>query len=149
MRRRFLLVVSSAFVLARCGFLVPAPTHVRFFPIEGPYAEQRPVPVFDASGWVEFATIGLTVQFPDGESMKVDLSDSVQGAAAANDDMAPVWDKVFGPGYYNASVLGTGHLRGSGTGKLGTRLDVESSGWNGVARDTHGNVFKVTFGGMT
>jgi hypothetical protein len=116
---------------------------LNFYPIDGPYAQQNPVPVFAARGWLRVGSLAINLSFPDGESISVDVADSVAGPQAANDDMAAVWDRVFGPGFYTARVLGApGHARGAGTGSMGTRLEVEVLGEGGVARDSRGNIFK-------
>jgi hypothetical protein len=130
-------------MIVGCGLIVPLPVSVNFYPIDGPYAQQNPVPVFAATGWLQAGSVGITLRFPNGESIHVDIADSITGTRAANDDMAPIWDRVFGPGFYTARVLGApGHARGTAIGSMGTQLDVESLGDSGVARDSRGNIFK-------
>ena len=84
----------------------------------------------------------------------------VQGPLA-DSDMAPLWDSVYGSGFYVAHVLGTRlYARASLAGKTGDSLKVEfyrpEGGGNseavpiqgsvrGVAKDGKGNVYKVTF----
>lgn len=74
---------------------------------------------------------------------------------AAN-DMASVWDRVYGNGYYAAQILGAKRCaRGSGTCKHGGVLEAEicqiENGQNrkttkvGVARDNKNSIYKILF----
>lgn len=75
---------------------------------------------------------------------------SVNAVAAAI--MTADWDKVYGPGYYDARVLGTKlYARATLTGNEGTTMHVELNNEHnipdhteGAAEDNHGNIFKVS-----
>jgi hypothetical protein len=69
-------------------------------------------------------------------------------------DLSADWDSVYGPGFFVANVLGSrAFARGVLSSTKGTRLNVELydpipgdiESVEGIAKDTEGNVFKVTF----
>ena len=77
-------------------------------------------------------------------------------APSIADEMAPVWDTVYGDGYYTAQILGAKKCaRGSGTCKKGIFLDAEicliedrptrKTTKVGVARDNRNNIYKIFF----
>jgi hypothetical protein len=69
--------------------------------------------------------------------------------------MSPVWDAVYGPGFFVSRVLGARlYVRTVATGNRSTVLNVEMyrpdiqmnlSTIKGVAQDNRGNVYKVVF----
>ena len=148
-------------VLAMSGCMAKA----RFYAVQGPLASQAPPPVL--VGKVTFAlnsgTISVTLQ--DGEICKgrwatVPRPESSQPAntAAATDDMASVWDAIYGQGFYVSHVLGARlYARAVLTGNHGTtlnfemyrhdsnRVDETASAVKGVAKDSSGNIYKVGF----
>jgi hypothetical protein len=125
---------------------------VRLYPVSGPLAAQTPVPVYPAkltlrssirSG--EFKTM-----LANGEQFNGRWTMQTPGPAnpSSGDDLSEDWDRVFGPGFYVAHVLGD---RDCGTatitGSAGTVLHLQLCGGNGqkaVGRDSHGNVYKIT-----
>src|ERR1017187_4437728 len=64
-------------------------------------------------------------------------------------NLASAWDTVYGQGYFLAQVLGTRIMQVVATGDKGTVIQVERlygdprAGFNGVAVDSKGNVYKV------
>lgn len=80
--------------------------------------------------------------------------------AASPSALAPIWDQVYGPGYYTAHVLGTRlYAQSLVKGNMGTSLTLEFhqaatattpdtnaiAGVVGVAKDSSNNVYKLTF----
>jgi hypothetical protein len=76
-------------------------------------------------------------------------------SAPATNDMASVWDAVYGQGFYVAHIIGNKEFaRAVATGNQGTVLNVEMYRANakdkdstpdirGVAKDNKGNIYKV------
>ena len=136
--------------------------YMHFYPAQGPLAAQTPLPVFKAkftgrtSGDVTMPFVGGEVC--TGHWTHVDRSNNANGTqtvtAAGKPDMAAVWDTVYGPGFYTGHVLGNGYYGTAVlTGDRGSTVDLEFiiSGdeefrsLRGVARDNHGNIYKVVF----
>jgi hypothetical protein len=125
------------------------PISMHLYPVQGPLAERKPSPAISATvlGTVHSASFSVTM--PDGEAFHGPLT-PVAPADSANDDLAPVWDGVYGPGYYAAVALGS-PARGRAVlqGTRGSTLSIETNRTSrdapveGVGKDTNGNVFKV------
>jgi len=71
--------------------------------------------------------------------------------------MQPVWDNIYGPGYYVSHVLGTQYYAQTVvTGNRGTTMNVEmfsqpgekdgSPRIKGVAKDSRDNIYKLVVG---
>ncbi len=146
-------------VMTLCGCYAD----MRLYPVQGALAGANPLPVFKA----KISPVrDIAVTLNDGEHFKgtwdsvrhldkVDAASSASGKVPKN-DMAEVWDAVYGQGYFIAHVLGTyGHARASMKGDKGTMLTVEffaegaggeySKLAKGVARDSRGNIYKGVF----
>ena len=96
---------------------------------------------------------GQWTPVPTGPANQASATDS-----SASPNIAAVWDTVYGQGFYVAHILGErDHIRSTMTGNQGTTLTVEVS-WadanpgpqaankvKGVAEDSHGNIYKITF----
>ena len=119
------------------------------YPVKGPLAEQQPGLALTArtrglaSGTIAF-------QLPSGEACEGPWEPIPSGQAAS--ELSAAWDLVFGPGYHTAQVLGA-RWRGRATltGNRGTEVQLQfyrkeerNSPLLGVAKDSAGNVFKVT-----
>jgi len=68
--------------------------------------------------------------------------------------MAPLWDKVYGQGFFNAQVLGSaGHSRVNLVGDRGTKIRLEfhkkagdqHGAMDGVAVDKAGQIYKMGY----
>ncbi|MEI9977251.1 MAG: hypothetical protein WDO73_37480 [Ignavibacteriota bacterium] len=66
--------------------------------------------------------------------------------------MPAIWDQIYGEGYYTAHVLGAKlHAQALITGSRGSTLSVEFyrpdaiPQVQGVAKDSNGNTYKMTF----
>jgi len=89
--------------------------------------------------------------FPDGETFEG--KSSGESASNPDDELTSAWDSVYGSGHYLAHVLGSPfHGRVVLKGNRGSTLIVETnretkeSAPEGVAKDSNGNIFKVTAG---
>ena len=140
-------------------------THtVRLYPVQGPLSAQTPLPVLFAKITGAVTPGDISVVLSDGEVCKGHfvLIQPVQppknGTTAnvtASNGMAPVWDTVYGPGYYVSHVLGARYYaQAVVTGNRGTVFNVElyrseqheenSVGIvRGVAKDNKDNVYKL------
>ena len=146
---RYLAGLLLTVSLGGCGFLIPVPVSIHLYPLQGPIAENKHVPAIPGTVLGTVYTASLSVTLPDGETFEGPLA-QVAPDQVANDDLAPVWDSVYGPGYYKAVALGSpARARGALKGSRGSTLFVETnrtspaSPLEGVAKDTNGNVFKV------
>ncbi|HEY1265440.1 MAG TPA: hypothetical protein VGF06_18055 [Terriglobales bacterium] len=157
--KRLCFVLSLAFVLSGCT------RTARFYPVQGPLSAQTPTPVLlgKVNGF-ESGTISVTTS--EGEVCKghwaiVPRAEVPKGASAAAlpaNPMAPIWDSVYGPGYYVAHVLGARqYARATVKGSRGTTMDVEIyeadthfetaslDAVKGVAKDNKDNIYKLAF----
>lgn len=154
--------------------LISCHATARFYPVQGPLATQTPAPVLVGRISGAFYSGTMTLTGLQGEVFQgrweavrqPAKSTAAPTAAPADSDMAPLWDSVYGSGFYVAHVLGTrlyarATLAGkTGAGKTGDSLKVEfyrpedrgnddaasmRGSVRGVAKDDKGNVYKVTF----
>ena len=138
----------------------------RLYPVQGPLAAQRPLPVYVATmdGVVSgnIRTILNTGEVCAGTWSRV-VRVSSSDAADAVIDVPPVtlseqWDGVYGAGYYTAHIVDApSHAHSVVSGSRGPVLYVEfvkltdigrRSGPGsivGIAKDNRGNVFRLTF----
>jgi len=149
MKWRRLAGLLSILAVGGCGFLIPVPISIHLYPVQGPLAERKPIPAISATVLGTVYSASLSVTLPDGEVFHGPLR-AVAPPGAANDDLAPARDSVYGPGYYVAVALRSpAHGRGVLQGSRGSTLFVETNRTQkdapveGVAKDTSGNVFKV------
>jgi hypothetical protein len=76
---------------------------------------------------------------------------SASGSASVQSGMAQAWAQVYGAGFSVSNLAGVNRGEAMLTGPKGTVLQVEfftgsgTANGNGVAKDNHGNVFKVIF----
>ena len=125
------------------------------YPIQGPLASQSPPPILPMT---------LTGATPNSGTLTVTLqgAEVCKGnwALVHQDDpsaslMAAQWDEIYGPGFFVANVLGSqGFARGALTGTRGSTVNVEFFGLKpgggtaavvGIAQDSKGNLYKLTF----
>jgi hypothetical protein len=157
---RLFLVLLAISTMLGCATLTG-----RFYPVQGPLAAQTPAPVLIAKIKGHFTPGDIFVTMPDGEVCKgrwtiVKPAQLPKGATTANaptNAMQPVWDSIYGPGYYVSHVLGTRYYAQTAvTGNRGTTLNVEmvsqpgeregSSNIKGVAKDSRDNIYKLVVG---
>jgi hypothetical protein len=132
----------------------------RLYPV-APINASAPVIVGKIHGAFSAGTVSFTL--PDGEVCKghwtlVPLPNSTGKNAPS--ELGPVWDQVYGSGYYLAHVVGTRlYARAAAVGNRGTTLYIEFhqsatavapntntvASIKGVAKDNSNNIFKLTF----
>ena len=131
------------------------------YPVQGPLAAQAPPPVITA----HFAGTNsgkFTMSVAHGESFQgkwafvmppfVNAKTPQEPAAyLPQPNLAFAWDAVYGQGYFVAQILGSRIRQVVAKGDQGTVLQVEClyadphAGYNGVAVDSKGNLFKVVW----
>jgi hypothetical protein len=149
--------------------LVSCHATARFYPVQGPLMGQTPPPVFVGRISGAFYSGDMTVTGDKGavftghwEAVKrPEKSTDAPLVAPKDEEMAPIWDSIYGNGFYVAHVLGTRlYARASLKSKNGDSLNVEfyrseesnkantaplAASIKGVAKDDKGNVYKITF----
>jgi hypothetical protein len=149
---------ATAALLAGCISLsVPG----GFSPVQGPLSQQSPLPTYSAkmSGILSGT---ISVILANGEVCQgswtfvsktpPDTKSNANAASPVPRDLTADWDLVYGPGFYSAHVVGNKlYARATLTGNNGSIMYVELSNetntrgnTKGVARDNHGNIFKVS-----
>ena len=133
-----------------------------FYPVKGPLAASSPGSVFALKFTLHPPASFTVTGTVAGESVTGTLYRLLPvpknpPPVTPPPPMTTQWDEVYRQGAYVATVLGTGQdARGTLTGSNGTTFTVEihavqpaTSGVlgpvMGVAEDSHGNLFKVTF----
>ena len=161
--KKLLLTALLSTVLISCH------ATARFYPVRGPLAEQPtpPVLVGRISGVTLSGTMtvnGLQGELFQGKWVTVtrpSKSTAAPVTAAADSEMAQIWDSIYGEGFYVSHVLGTRLYGRAGLAtKNGDSLKVEfyrpeqpvasdpgsiPGAVKGVAKDDKGNIYKVTF----
>ncbi|HWZ99816.1 MAG TPA: hypothetical protein VN025_18810 [Candidatus Dormibacteraeota bacterium] len=161
----FLPTVLLSFFLIGCIGHATA----RFYPVQGPLVSQTPSAVYvgKVSGGVNSGQIALTAnqgEMFQGRWETIQLPKKSTDApvmAPTDNEMVPLWDSIYGNGFYVAHVLGSKfYARASLTGANGDSLKVEfyrpeekdsqgnvnalRASIKGVAKDDKGNVYKIT-----
>lgn len=128
--------------------LLVACATLHLYPVKGPLTDQKSVSVITAkitglnSGTISFS-------LPTGETCEGPWKRIPPGQV--DNELSPIWDSVYGAGYYVANVLGS-TLHGTAiiAGSKGTifhlgfyRDTVKASPLLGVAKDDSGNIYKV------
>jgi hypothetical protein len=125
--------------------------NVRLLPVQGPLSTKTSPPRL----FVVNTPPTFTVTLEDGEVCTGDGSDYTVGTVSES-PLASEWDVVYGRGFFVDHVLGRSIHRTLLTCKLGATVVVENGQITpeaqgsplgiGVARDSRGNVFKLTLG---
>jgi hypothetical protein len=157
MKARFVLILLSICMI--CGYA--AAFGETLYPVRGPLAAQAPPPVITA----KFSGTNsgkFTLSQPGGESFQGKWTFVVPsfvntrtpqdpGAYLPQPNLAFAWDAIYGPGYFLATIVGTRVRQVVAKGDRGTVIQVEClfsdphAGYNGVAVDSKGNVYKVVW----
>jgi hypothetical protein len=138
------VILSTASLLSGCLF--PG----NLYPIEGPAATaQNPPAIYS----VHISAGNMTATLQNNESCSGTWKQLSQRDNSAG-QMSAQWDQVYGQGFFVANVLGNPFFaRAVLTCKQGTTLNMEFfqhergalSGTKGIAQDSKGNLYKVTF----
>ncbi|MGA3045584.1 MAG: hypothetical protein ABSD67_03120 [Terracidiphilus sp.] len=157
MKARFAFVLLAVCVIAECV----AAFGETLYPVVGPMATQAPPPAITAK--FSGANSGrFTLTQAGGESFEGKWAFLVPSFVNAKTpetsssylpqpNLAFAWDTVYGQGYFLARVVGTRIRQAVATGNQGTVLQIEClysdphSGFNGVAVDSKGNIYKVVW----
>jgi hypothetical protein len=112
------------------------------YPVQGPLSTRAPPPTYTVR--MDNADI---VSFKLGSG---DLCSGMWSNLPKEDptsrDLSAEWDLVYGKGFFLANVLGNiGLARAMLTCTKGTTVNVEFTSDMGVAKDSSGDVFKLTF----
>ena len=162
MKNQLFVVLLAIVVMSGCA-------SGRLYPVQGPLAAQTPLPVITVKANGAFNSGHISVVLAGGEVCKGEWSvvpsvpaagDAGSATTPATSGTASLWDTVYGPGFYQARVLGTPlYVRATPTCSQGTGLTVEMyrsvngngngngnvNAIKGVAQDNKGNIYKVTF----
>ncbi len=154
------------FVLLGVSILMGCRATGRLYPVQGPLSAQTPTPVLLAKLTGAFNSGNISVALTDGEVCKghwatVPRPQASKGAAATGtappSEMSPVWDTVYGAGFFVSHVLGKRlYVQTVLTGDRGTVLNVEMykpdgnaqntvGSIQGVAKDNKDNIYKLVF----
>ncbi len=152
---------TAALILLCVGLLAGCSTTAHLYPIEGPLSKLVPLPVLKArADGITGNTGSITLTMPDGEELRGRWSSiapqqvtfsSASGSASVQGGMARAWAQVYGAEFSVSNLPGVNRGEAMLTGPKGTVLQVEfftgsgTANGNGVAKDNHGNVFKVIF----
>jgi hypothetical protein len=122
---------------------------VKLLPVQGPLSTKASPPGL----FVVNTPPTFTVTLEDGEDCKGDGSDYTVGTVSES-PLAGEWDTVYGRGFFVEHVLGKSVRRTLLTCKRGATVLVENGQITpeakasplgiGVAKDSRGNVFKLT-----
>lgn len=149
------------FVIGVFSALVGCTTTASLYPVEGPLAEAKPLPVLLAQvDGILGSTGGIRITMPDGElcegrwssisPMSVSYGNGAASASVSN-GLTSAWGTVYGSAVSIANVPGVNRGEAMLVGTKGTVIRVEfltgsgTASGTGVATDNHGNVFKVLF----
>lgn len=153
-------------VLLLGTFLATGCAEGRLYPVQGPFSTQSPLPVFTAKMSGGFQSGKISAVLGSGETAAgrwkwTQTESAASGSSSANsaaaENMASVWDAVYGQGFYVSHVLGSKPFaRAELAGNRGTTLQIEMYrpvgeggdtpvNFRGVARDDKGNIYKVVF----
>lgn len=150
---RLRIASEFCFALLAVCFMDGCYAYLNFYPVQGPLAGQTPVPTLIAKFTGPFKSGNLSLVLPDGEKC---TGRWTQTPTVSGDPMASVWDQVYGQGFYVGHVLGSKlYAIAAVTGNRGTVLNVRmyKSGAadphrigtiKGIAKDTGGNVYKIS-----
>jgi hypothetical protein len=113
------------------------------YPVQGPLSAQKPPPVYRIK--MEYGDL-ISANLGNGEVCSGEWLDVVPEDPGAR-DMSAEWDLVYGKGFFVANVLGKPGIAHAKLtcAKDTTTVIAEFNSLKGVAKDTHGDVFKLTF----
>jgi hypothetical protein len=140
----WLMAILSAVLLSGCS------TTVSLFPVQGPMASVRPLPVIEAKAdGITGNTGGLSMTMPDGEKC-IGKWSSVAPTYAGTGTLMGQYGTVVG---YSVSGIQPGVNKGFAflSCTAGTSVEVEfftgsgTANGYGVAKDSNSNIYRVLF----
>jgi hypothetical protein len=146
------IVLSSVLIVAGCSYI----TRVNLYPVQGPAAAMAPSPYYQLTIKGNSKGSSISVVLGNGESFQGSWSNFTEsssnqktpGTAASlppQPNLAFAWDAIYGKGFFVAHLLGQSVLQTTMTGNQGTVLQAELQGRRGVAIDSKGNIYKMTW----
>lgn len=139
MKIQTLLALAPVMLLAACAETM----HITA--VEGPIAQQNPVPVI--SGDVQKMDVSFST--PSAETCAGHLTAVSPDQAAS--DLAPAWDTIYGVKFYanNVNHTKSEHYTAELSCSKGTKMWIETyqnrqQVFQGIAKDTSGNLYKVS-----
>ncbi|MFZ1941927.1 MAG: hypothetical protein WBA18_07585 [Terracidiphilus sp.] len=151
------IVLSCVLMVAGCSYI----TIVNLYPVQGPAAAMAPPPYYQLTIKGNVAIVNgkapaINVVLGNGESFHGSWNNFTESSAnqktpgtadsfPPQPNLAFAWDAVYGKGFFVAHLLGQTVLQTTMTGSQGTVLQAELQGRRGVAIDSKGNVYKMTW----
>jgi hypothetical protein len=148
MSKSIAAMLLSAALLGGCVIAVPG----HLYPVQGALATQVPPPVYTLTmnGIGRSGSLSGTLA---GGPVKGGWS-VLDGTDPAANKFSAQWDAIYGPGFFVANVLGNPYFcRAALSGSQNLTLDVDFiitvpgqvNSIKGVAIDSQGNLYKLTF----
>lgn len=129
-------------VLLFAAVLVSGCAAGRLYPVQGPLSTRTPRPVYKLR--MDNAD-GVSTTLANGEFCHGTWLDVAQGDPTAH-DLESEWDLVYGKGFFLANILGKISIaRANLTCSKDMTVSVEFNSTQGIAKDSNGDVFKLTF----
>lgn len=140
--------LATALILP--AFLAACVSDIRLDPVAGPLSHQVPAPTVI----VVYSAPAFSARFANGEVCRGDGSDFLVGTVSES-PLAQEWDTVYGAGFFRTHVLGASIHRTLLVGDRGTTVVLENGAVTpeskgsllgvGVAKDSRGNVYKLSY----
>jgi len=149
MKRLLVLPILCAVVLMSGCYM-----KAKLYPVSGPAPNVTQQPVLNASLSGILNSGSISIHMPDGKVCKGSWT-RMAATSNSNNQMQPVWDSVYGSGYYLAYVVGRRlYAEGSVIGEQGNVYQVEFYKTDnvqelhlfGIAKDSSGTIYKIVFG---
>lgn len=154
-------VSKSALLALLVVLLSGCSTTATLYPVEGPLARQKPLPVLTAKVEGILGNTGeISMTLPDGEFCTgkwASVAPTSAGigvgttAGTVTSGMASAWASAYGTGLYAGILPGVNRGEAMLVGERGTVIQVEfftgsgTANGTGVAKDNKENIFKVLF----
>ena len=142
-------------------FFAGCSTTANFYPIEGPLSKMVPLPVLVASvDGISGNTGNISLTLPDGEQLNGKWSSVAPQSSSysigssnltATNGLTSIWSQVYGSSFSISNLAGVNRGEAILTGPKGTLLQAEfvtgsgTANGKGIAKDNHGNVFRMIF----
>jgi hypothetical protein len=133
--------MKSALLLL-AALLVSGCVAGHLYPVQGPLSAQTPPPIYR----VRMDNLDIvSVTLGSGDVCR-GMWSNLPKEDPTSRDLSVEWDLVYGKGFFLANVFGNiGLARAMLTCTKDTTVNVEFTSDKGVAKDSNGNVFKLTF----
>jgi hypothetical protein len=132
------------FLILGIGALSGCVPSITMYSVSGPVTVQNPGTTYTLKSFQDVGSLTLL----DGEVCSGPWV-SHTPKEISDTELAPVWDSVYGNGFFAAKVLGTKISTASLVGNRGTTLQVAVLQRGplspGVATDSRGNIYKLAY----